>query len=261
MNLESAVKYHFAKSTSISDSPRATSPDTLTGTDVMGAIGYCQSKESFGFSAFSGKMEISQNDKKRAIKLLTQYALKHCDRVAALRKLDKNVKLKVTQLLAKYAYADYCRSAASVVECVCCRGKGMIDSVKEVIKHRGVLDSAGNVILAKKKVEPVSELCIKCNGKGVISCACNDCKGRGDVIDRELMESTGDVVRKPCKRCSGRGYERLPASKAFSVIAKYAPDITIATWKKNIKPFYDSLIVECDSGECRADHALKLVTQ
>lgn len=63
MNLESAVKYHFAKTTSISDAPSSTSPDRLTGTDVMGAFGYCQSKESFGFSAFSGKMEISQNDK------------------------------------------------------------------------------------------------------------------------------------------------------------------------------------------------------
>lgn len=35
MNLENTVKYHFAKSTLISDSPRATGSDSLTGTDVM----------------------------------------------------------------------------------------------------------------------------------------------------------------------------------------------------------------------------------
>lgn len=35
MNLENTVKYHFAKSTLISDSPRATASDSLTGTDIM----------------------------------------------------------------------------------------------------------------------------------------------------------------------------------------------------------------------------------
>lgn len=39
MNLENTVKYHFAKSTLISDSPRATGSDSLTGTDVMAAMG------------------------------------------------------------------------------------------------------------------------------------------------------------------------------------------------------------------------------
>ncbi|HCQ08979.1 MAG TPA: antitermination protein, partial [Leclercia adecarboxylata] len=35
MNLENTVKYHFAKSTMFSDSPRATASDSLTGTDIM----------------------------------------------------------------------------------------------------------------------------------------------------------------------------------------------------------------------------------
>ncbi|MDI5563510.1 antitermination protein, partial [Salmonella enterica subsp. enterica serovar Kentucky] len=35
MNLENVVKFHFAKSTQINDTPRATASETLTGTDVM----------------------------------------------------------------------------------------------------------------------------------------------------------------------------------------------------------------------------------
>ncbi|MEI9746738.1 antitermination protein [Moellerella wisconsensis] len=252
MNLESTVKYHFAKSTSISDSPRATSPDSLTGTDVMGAIGYCQSKESFGFSAFSGKMEISQNDKVRAVQLLTQYALKHCDKVAALRKLDGKVKAKAMQILAKFAYEDYCRSAASVTECKCCRGKGF---KTKAIKVRKVVEGSIRLVDDTEQV-----MCDKCNGKGVVSCACNDCKGRGESIDLVKMKETGEVVKKTCKRCCGRGYERVPASKAFAVVARYTPDISIATWKKNIKPFYDLLINECEKAENNADCILKKVT-
>lgn len=61
MNLESAVKYHFAKTTSISDAPSSTSPDRLTGTDVMGAFGMCQSK-SHSAIQHSWEDGISRND-------------------------------------------------------------------------------------------------------------------------------------------------------------------------------------------------------
>lgn len=44
MNLENTVKYHFAKSTLISDSPRATASDSLTGTDIMAAMGMTQER-------------------------------------------------------------------------------------------------------------------------------------------------------------------------------------------------------------------------
>ena len=44
MNLENTVKYHFAKSTLISDSPRATGSDSLTGTDVIAAMGMTQER-------------------------------------------------------------------------------------------------------------------------------------------------------------------------------------------------------------------------
>ena len=88
MNLENTVKYHFAKSTLISDSPRATASDSLTGTDIMAAMGMTQERAAMGYSAFLGKMGISNNDRDRAIGLLAEYALTKCDKVAALRKLS-----------------------------------------------------------------------------------------------------------------------------------------------------------------------------
>ena len=113
MNLESTLKYHFAKSTMISDSPRTTASDALTGTDIMAAMGMTQEQAALGYSAFLGKMGISSNDRERAIELLAQYALTKCDRVAALRKLDARVKPLVMHQLATFAFEDYSRSAAS----------------------------------------------------------------------------------------------------------------------------------------------------
>lgn len=113
MNLENTVKYHFAKSTLISDSPRATASDSLTGTDIMAAMGMTQERAAMGYSAFLGKMGISNNDRDRAIGLLAEYALTKCDKVAALRKLSPTVKPKVIRILAEYAFEDYSRSASS----------------------------------------------------------------------------------------------------------------------------------------------------
>ncbi len=48
MNLENTLKYHFAKSTMISDSPRATASDTLTGTEIIAAMGMTQGTGSLG---------------------------------------------------------------------------------------------------------------------------------------------------------------------------------------------------------------------
>ncbi|CDG19977.1 Antitermination protein Q homolog from lambdoid prophage Qin [Xenorhabdus poinarii G6] len=260
MNLESALKYHFAKSPSLTDAPKSTSSETLTGTDVMAAFGMCQSKVSFGYSAFAGKMGLSRNDREKSIKLLTQYGMRRCDKVAALRKLSPKIKVKVVQILAKFAFMDYARSAASVTECEKCRGVGIIYSKKEVIKHPGITRADGVVIIEPWiEVDQVGELCQKCNGKGSISCACKDCKGRGTTVDQEETERQGVPVRKACERCSGRGYERIPASKAFKT-CKAISDITIDQWKRGVKAFYEDLIQECERGEIKADNMLKKVT-
>ncbi len=39
----------------MSDSPRATASDSLSGTDVMAAMGMAQSQAGFGMAAFCGK--------------------------------------------------------------------------------------------------------------------------------------------------------------------------------------------------------------
>ncbi|UAN59005.1 antitermination protein [Serratia sp. JSRIV004] len=256
MNLDSVVKYHFAKSTQINDSPRATSSDTLTGTDVMAAMGMCQSRAPLGYSAFLGKMEISDNEKRRAVQLLTQYGMKHCDKVAALRKLSSNTKVKVVQTLAKFAFKDYCRSAAGVEQCECCKGAGVIKARAMVIKHPG----CGKKTPPKLAEEETHTLCQKCNGKGEVSVACCKCKGRGEAVHREESELQGVPVKRTCKQCLGRGYERVPAADAFRAISGYAPGLTSTVWDKAVKPFYEKLITELLASEEEANRQLGKVT-
>ncbi|EIR4834288.1 antitermination protein, partial [Escherichia coli] len=55
MRLESVAKFHSPKSPMMSDSPRATASDSLSGTDVMAAMGMAQSQAGFGMAAFCGK--------------------------------------------------------------------------------------------------------------------------------------------------------------------------------------------------------------
>ena len=125
MNLENTIKFHSPKSPQFTDSPRATASEALAGTDVMGAFGMAQSRSQLGFTAFSGKMDLSENDKRKAIQLLTQHGLKHCDKVAALRKLEAKVKGKVVQTLATFAFASRSRSAATPgARCKDCHGTG-----------------------------------------------------------------------------------------------------------------------------------------
>lgn len=128
MNLENTLKYHFAKSTMISDSPRATASDSLTGTDIMAAMGMTQERAAMGYSAFLGRMGISTNDRERAIEMLVEYALTKCDKIAALRKLDADLKPLVIHQLATFAFEDYSRSAASVKHCESCSGNGFIEA-------------------------------------------------------------------------------------------------------------------------------------
>ena len=51
MRLESVAKFHSPKSPMMSDSPRATASDSLSGTDVMAAMGMAQSQAGFGMAA------------------------------------------------------------------------------------------------------------------------------------------------------------------------------------------------------------------
>lgn len=203
MNLESTVRFHSPKSPQFTDAPRATASDALTNTDVMAAFGMVQSRAPLGFSAFSGKMNLSENDKKKAIQLLMQYGLKHCGKVAALRKLETNVRGKVVQTLATFAFASWSRSAATP------------------------------------------------------GARCKDCHGTGRACNREETERTGVLTEKGCDRCSGEGFAKLPASKAYKGVSSA---ITDKQWRYEVKNFYEQLIGELDKSEAQAEVALKQVT-
>ncbi|ELZ1138922.1 antitermination protein, partial [Escherichia coli] len=126
MRLESIPKLFAAKSSMISDSPRATATDSLTGTDLMAAIGLADLKSGFGLDLFLAKMGISSPD--RAVESLVKYALTQTSKHKAIEQLDDDIKQAVVQLLANFAYQDYARSAASTRECDCCHGEGFIDA-------------------------------------------------------------------------------------------------------------------------------------
>lgn len=94
-------------------------------TDVMAAMGMAQSQAGFGMAAFCGKHELSQNDKQKAINYLMQFAHKVSGKYRGVAKLEGNTKAKVLQVLATFAYADYCRSAATPgARCRDCHGTG-----------------------------------------------------------------------------------------------------------------------------------------
>lgn len=277
MNLENTVKYHFAKSTLISDSPRATGSDSLTGTDIMAAMGMTQERAAMGYSAFLGKMGISNNDRERAIALLAEYALTKCDKVAALRKLGAGVKSLVMRQLATFAFEDYSRSAASVKPCDCCAGAGFIQAdvftMKTAKPKKGDLPSGWDEAKKARTVTPsewekrrnvkdqVKVLCRKCAGKGLVSTACSDCHGRGKAVNQDLTERQGVPVLADCKRCGGRGYERIPSTEAYAAVCHITDAISLDTWKKSVKPFYDQLITKFDMEEAWAESQLRAITR
>lgn len=276
MRLESIPRYFSPKSPMLNDSTPATASDSLTISDVMGALGMCQAQAEFGLAAFLGKVGISETDKVKAVVLLAKHGMAHCDKVAAIRKLPGEVKARVVLTLAVFAYMDYCRSAASEVSCDAC-DDGFIDvevftnkvhtpfPAKEMVKmsrQMGVKGFKPSEYEVRRELrEVVRVLCPKCNGKRVIKTACNDCRGRCVVVDKTESERQGVPVKKPCKRCSGRGYERLPASKAYRAIQEYIPDLPESSWRCLYKPFYEQLITECEKQESIAGEQLSKVTK
>lgn len=254
MSLEATVKYHFPKTASFAGMPPATASDSLSGTDYMAAMGMTQSRAPLGYAAFMGKVGVSENDAARAVALLTEYALSACDKVAALRKLGSDIKPAVMQTLATYAYMDYCRSAASVKPCDCCQAKGFIEA--DVFSMKSPLSGG----YARNVKDTVRVLCKQCSGKGVVSTACRDCNGRGRAVMKAETEKQGVPVMGDCKRCCGRGFERIPSTEARNAACEITDAISLDTWKKSCKPFYDQLIGKLEIEESWANSSLNKVT-
>ncbi|WP_337262939.1 MULTISPECIES: antitermination protein Q [unclassified Serratia (in: enterobacteria)] len=260
MKLEASLKHFSPQGLTITDTPNGTSADRLTGTDVMAALGVVQSKARFGMAAFLGKTGISDGDREQAIHALTQYAKqkapKHVGKVAG-RKMARCM-----VILATMAYEEYSHSAAGGRECQHCNGKGLLSVYRDVVKYPGYVGADGEKKIAPRiEKELVREYCQHCNGKGVIAKRCRNCKGTGKALDREATKSSGAPVIKDCERCNGKGFSRMPSSVAYRAIAALIPDLNERTWRRNWKPFYESLVSKCEVEEGAAVVEFSRVTR
>jgi hypothetical protein len=115
----------------ISDDVKGTSPDRLTGTDVMAAIGTTSSR-ALRSGGFFGKGN-QQNDEQLAVQALARYAMESAPK--NVRKAAGGEFGWCMQMLAQFAFAEYSRSAETSVTCHSCSGSGLTSQYEDVIKH------------------------------------------------------------------------------------------------------------------------------
>ncbi|MDW3779013.1 antitermination protein [Kluyvera cryocrescens] len=269
MKLEASLKHFSPQGMNISDSVKGTSPDRITGTDVMAAIGATSSRARFGLAAFFGKAGISKTDEQMAVQALAQFAIETA---------PKNVRKAAGQafgccmiMLAQFAFAEYARSAATSCACATCNGTGRTTRIQITRKvtfpwgpapywanrSRAVRPSDWEQWTEGKEIVPA--VCDACEGKGTISARCR-CGGKGEVLDRIATKERGAPVFKTCERCSGNGFSSVPSTAAYKAILKRVPDLHVRTWTRNWKPFMESLVDICYKEEGKADSAFQDMT-
>lgn len=271
MKLENALKQFNPKTQTFTNVPPATASDSLSGPDLAASMGMAEAEAEFGMGAFLGKNGISQEDGLRTIERLAVYAMKnagkHVGKAAGRRMAHCMV------ILAKMAYAEYCKSAGSTSTCMDCSGSGFIREERAfrnqmAIDRQEYLDALqGNLGLLyhdemkskKEGVEIHDVLCQSCNGKGVISARCR-CNGTGRVRDLEKSSLLGVPVDKTCERCTGRGFKRTPGTTAYKAIAALLPDLHERTWNRNWRPLYELLVTKCEQEENHADSVFHRIT-
>lgn len=260
MKLESAVKYFSPKSMNISGDVPATASDSLNGTDLMGAIGMCQSKSPFGIAAYMAKTGVSNDDRYRTIEQLLSYAHRTTPKLVARAAGSKLGKCLV--VLSKLAFEEYARSAATTSDCQHCDGAGFSEVEREVVKYAGHISSltGEEVIPPRTEVELVREKCQHCNGKGKVAARCR-CNGTGRVRDMEASSRQGLPIDKKCDRCEGRGFKRSPGTRAYRAVHTLLPELQERTWNNNWRPFFDKLVTKCEIEESHADAEFQKVTR
>ncbi|HBJ6432028.1 molecular chaperone [Salmonella enterica subsp. enterica serovar Veneziana] len=250
MKLEASLKHFSPQGMHISDDVKGTSPDRLTGTDVMVAIGTTSSRARFGLAAFFGKAGISKTDEQQAVQALARHAMDTAPN--NVRKAAGGEFGWCMLVLAQFAFAEYSRSAATSVICHCCRGTGFIEGCEDVVKYPGLYSIDGDEIVAPKiEREQVKRLCTACNGKGKLEARCR-CGGKGEVLDRIATKERGAPVFKTCERCSGDGYSRVSSATVHRAIVKRLPGLHQSSWSRNWKPFYEMLVDVLYKGERHA---------
>ncbi|WP_318387691.1 antitermination protein [Enterobacter sp.] len=258
MKLEASLKHFSPQGMHISDNVKGTSPERITGTDIMAAIGTTSSRARFGLAAFFGKAGISKTDEQMAVQALARYAMDSAPK--NVRKAAGGEFGWCMQILAQFAFADYSRSAATSEACSSCGGTGLTSLLEDVIKHPGIFDADGAEVVAPKiKREQVKHTCATCGGKGVIHARCR-CGGKGEVLDRVATKEKGVPVFKTCERCSGNGFSSVPSTAAHKAILRHLPDLHVRTWTRNWKPFLEVLVGICHHEEGKADREFQRAT-
>lgn len=250
MKLEASLKHFSPQGMHISDDVKGTSPDRITGTDVMAAIGTTSSRARFGLAAFFGKTGISKSDEQLAVQALARHAMESAPR--NVRKAAAGEFGWCMLVLAQFAFAEYSRSAETSVTCHSCSGSGLTSQYEDVIKYPGVFNSDGMEIVPPKiKHELVKRKCAACNGKGELLARCR-CGGKGEVLDRKATSERGAPVFKTCERCSGNGFSAVSSATVHRAILKRLPDLHQSSWSRNWKPFYEGLVDMLHKGERQA---------
>ncbi|HCM1915338.1 TPA: antitermination protein [Salmonella enterica subsp. salamae serovar 28:r:e,n,z15] len=270
MKLEASLKHFSPQGMHISDDVKGTSPDRLTGTDVMAAIGTTSSRARFGLAAFFGKAGISKTDEQLAVQALARHAMESAPK--NVRKAAGSELGWCMQVLAQFAFSEYSRSAATSVICHCCRGSGRTTREQVTRKVSYPWGKAPYWASRSRAVRPsdweqwtevteiVPTVCDACEGKGTISARCR-CGGKGEVLDRKATSECGAPVFKACERCGGKGFSAVPSTAAYKAILKRVPDLHVRTWTRNWKPFLESLVEICYREESRADSAFQNATR
>ncbi|HDI3023796.1 TPA: antitermination protein [Cronobacter turicensis] len=251
MKLEAALKHLSPHGMHISDSAKGTSPNRLTGTDVMAAIGTTSSRARFGLAAFLGKTGISKTDEQLAVQALARYAMDTAPK--NVRKAAGGQFGWCMLVLAQFAFAEYSRSAETRVTCQACHGSGRVSRELVIRKVSHPWGKAPYWASRSRAVRPsdwekwteATELaevaCDVCGGHGMVSTRCR-CGGKGEVLDRKATSERGVPVFKACERCGGNGFSSIPSTVAYRAVLKYLPDLHVRTWTRNWKPFYERLV-------------------
>lgn len=260
MKIESALKYFNPKSQSFTDSSRATGNESLTGTDLVGAIGFCQSKSPLGISAVMAKAGNSEQDTIRTVQQLMQYANRTAPKL--LRKAAGSRLNSCLMVLSKLAFDEFSRSAATDSDCPYCEGRGYHVEKRRVVIYPGYISGfdGEEKIPPRYNLQEVRENCTACNGKGKVKARCR-CNGTGRVRDLAESARRGVPVDKKCERCTGWGYRRMPSSTAFRAINVLVPDLTQSSWSRNWKPFFEKLVAKCEIEESHADAIFSQATK
>ena len=259
MELEASLKHFSPQGVHISDDVKGTSPDRITGTDVMAAIGTTSSRARFGLAAFFGKTGISKSDEQLAVQALARHAMESAPR--NVRKAAAGEFGWCMLVLAQFAFAEYSRSAETSVTCHSCSGSGLTSQYEDVIKYPGVFNSDGMEIVPPKiKHELVKRKCAACNGKGKLLARCR-CGGKGEVLDRKATSERAAPVFKTCERCSGNGFSAVSSATVHRAILKRLPDLHQSSWSRNWKPFYERLVDTLIKGERQAAEEFEKATR